>query len=93
MEKNENKNPEAAEAPQVQEAAEAQKEERVELFVPKGYAGEEPNLFISVNGVNFLLPRGKRSTVPAFVAAEYERSVKAQEALDNHIEEMLQASK
>ena len=35
-------------------------EERVEIFVPKGYTGDEPNVFVSVNGVNYLLPRGKK---------------------------------
>ena len=38
--------------------------ERVEVFVPKGFASEEPNLFIAVNGVNYLLPRG---ICPTFV--------------------------
>ena len=37
---------------------EAVAEDRVEIFVPKGYANDDPNLFISVNGVNYLLPRG-----------------------------------
>ena len=34
-------------------------EDNVEIFVPKGYANDEPNLFIGVNGVNYLLPKGK----------------------------------
>lgn len=74
-------------------AAEAASEDRVEIFVPKGYANDEPNLFISVNGVNYLLPKGKKSTVPAHVAAEFYRSQKAQERLDANIEQMLEASK
>ena len=68
-------------------------EERVEVFVPKGYANDEPNLFVSVNGVNYLLPKGKKSLVPAHVAAEIERSKKAQERLDENVEKMLEASK
>ena len=72
---------------------EAVKENRVEIFVPKGYANDDPNMFISVNGVNYLLPRGKKSTVPDFVAAEFYRSQKAQEKLDENIEQMLEASK
>ena len=68
-------------------------ENRVEIFVPKGYANDDPNLFVSVNGVNYLLPRGKKSTVPDFVAAEIERSIKAQEKMDENIEQMLEASK
>ena len=72
---------------------EAVKDNRVEIFVPKGYANDDPNLFISVNGVNYLLPRGKKSLVPDFVAAEFYRSQKAQEKLDETVEQMLDASK
>ena len=74
-------------------AAESVKDNRVEVFVPKGYANDEPNLFVSVNGVNYLLPKGKKSLVPAHVAAEIERSKKAQEKMDENIEQMLEASK
>ena len=69
------------------------KDNRVEVFVPKGYANDEPNLFISVNGVNYLLPKGKKSMVPDFVAEEFYRSQKAQEILDHNMEQMLEASK
>ena len=65
-------------------------EERVEIFVPKGYTGDEPNVFVSVNGVNYLLPRGKKSLVPAEVARELARSQAAQEALDKRIEKLLE---
>ena len=68
-------------------------EERVDITVPKGYANDEPNLLISVNGVNYLLPKGKTSKVPKFIAEEFYRSQKAQEALDKHVDEMLEASK
>ena len=71
----------------------APKDEKVDLFVPKGYANDEPNQLISVNGVNYLLPKGKTSKVPKFVADEFYRSQKAQEALDQRVDEMLEASK
>ena len=71
----------------------APKDNRVELFIPKGYANDDPNFFISVNGVNYLLPRGKTSLVPDFVKAEYDRSVKAIEKQDEKMEQMLEASK
>ena len=74
-------------------ATETKKADLVELSVPRGYANDEPNLFISVNGVNYLLPKGKKSKVPAFVAEEFYRSQKAQEQLDQHIDQMLEASK
>lgn len=73
--------------------AETAKDNRVEVFVPKGYANDEPNLFVSVNGVNYLLPKGKKSLVPAHVAAEIERSKRAAEKQDEKMEQMLEASK
>ena len=68
-------------------------EERVEIYVPKGYANDEPNLPISVNGVMYLLPKGKTSKVPKFIADEFYRSQEAQKALDKRVDEMLEASK
>lgn len=62
----------------------------VDLYIPKGYANDEPNLLISVNGVNYLLPKGKTSKVPQFIADEFRRAQKAQEAMDKHVEEMLE---
>lgn len=67
-------------------------EERVEVFIERGYANDDPNFFVSVNGVNYLLPRGKKSLVPAYVAAEIERSKKAKEKLDENVEKMLEAA-
>ena len=64
--------------------------EKVEVFVAKGYVNEEPNLFVSVGGVNYLLPRGRTSLVPPAVAYELERSRKAQEALDRKIGQLLE---
>ena len=68
-------------------------DDRVEIYVPRGYANDEPNVLIAVNGVNYVLPRGKTSKVPKHIAAEFQRSQKAQEALDKRVDEMLEASK
>ena len=57
-------------------------EGRVEVSVPRGAEREDPNLFVGINGVNYLLPRGRKSSVPAAVAAEIERSERARDALD-----------
>ena len=84
MANNENKAPKTVEAP---------KEDRVEIFIEKGYANDDPNLFVSVNGVNYLLPKGKKSVVPAHVAAEIERSKRAAQKQDEKIDQMLEASK
>ena len=67
----------------------ATEEEKVEIFVPKGYANDEPNVLIAVNGVNYLLPRGKESAVPAAVAAEYRRSLQAQERSDTSSQKLM----
>ena len=67
-------------------------EEKVEIFIPKGYANDEPNLFVGVNGKSFLLPKGKTSLVPKYIADEIERSRKAEETMDQHIAEMVEAA-
>ena len=62
----------------------------VDLFVPRGYANDEPNLVISVNGKNYVLPKGKTSKVPPAVKYEYDRSIRAMEKQDQTIEKMLE---
>ena len=52
----------------------------VDLFVDRGYENDEPNLFISVNGKNYLLPKGKTSKVPPCVKFEYDRAMRAKAA-------------
>ena len=71
----------------------ATEEEKVEIFVPRGYANDEPNVLIAVNGVNYLLPRGKSSKVPRHIAEEFNRSQRAQAWQEENIEKMLEASK
>ena len=87
-------NNKANETPKADETATAAPvDDKVEIFVPKGYANDEPNLFIGVNGVNYLLPKGKSSKVPKAVAEEFYRSQKAQETRDSNSEKLLEASK
>ncbi len=57
-------------------------EDREEIFIERAAANEEPNLFVSVNGYNCLLPKGKTSLVPKSVAAEIHRARRAQQRLD-----------
>ena len=64
------------------------KDQRVEVYIPKGYGNEEPNLFVAVNGVNYLLPRGKKSLVPGWVAEEIARADRAREEQDRRIDSM-----
>lgn len=65
---------------------------RVELHIPRGAANDEPNVVVGINGKLYVLPKGKTSMVPPEVKAEYERSVKAQAALDDRRDELLKAS-
>jgi hypothetical protein len=63
-------------------------DDRVEVSIPRGQANEDPNLLVSINGVNYLLPRGKKSLVPKHVAYEIERAFEAQERLDDTIDRL-----
>lgn len=61
-------------------------DDRVEVFIPRGNRNSDPMLYVSVNGESFLLPKGKTSLVPKFVADEIERSNYAQRMLDESID-------
>ena len=63
-------------------------EKRVEIFIPRGADREDPNLFVGINGVNYLLPRGKKSMVPQSVAAEIERSGRAADVFYENVDGM-----
>ena len=63
--------------------------DRVKVFIPRGLSNEDPNVYVSVNGVNYLLPKGKESSVPKAVAFELERAARAREAGSRRIEAML----
>lgn len=53
----------------------------VEVMIPRASGNNEANYFVGVNGVSYLLPRGKKSKVPDYVADEIERSRAAEEAM------------
>lgn len=63
-------------------------EKREEIFIPRALDGEERSLFVSVNGINYLLPKGKTSAVPGEVAREIRRSWNAQTRWDEQAESM-----
>lgn len=50
---------------------------KVEVMIPRGSDRGDPNLFVAINGVSYLLPRGKKSMVPPEVAAEIKRATAA----------------
>ena len=64
---------------------------RVEVFIPRGADREDPNLFVGINGVNYLLPRGKKSMVPKTVADEIARSDLAAERFYESVDVMKQS--
>jgi hypothetical protein len=72
---------------------EVEKDNRVEVFVPRTPGNTDPNLVIVLNGKNYILPKGKKSLVPEAVAAEYERSKRAQYKVDNAIFDMVEQAK
>ena len=60
-----------------------------DIYIPRANHGEDANLFVSVNGVNYLLPKGRSSSVPCHVAEELRRSRRAQEKQDRNIDALL----
>ena len=54
---------------------------RIEVFILRGGDRADPNLFVGINGVNYLLPRGKKSMVPPAVAEEIARGERAAERM------------
>lgn len=71
----------------------ATKEAREDIFIPRGANNEDPNYFVGINGKNYLLPRGKTSNVPSYVADEIRRSFKAQERSMEKSDELLDRGK
>ena len=65
-------------------------DKRIEVFIPRGGDRADPNLFVGINGVNYLLPLGKKSKVPAAVAAEIERADLASDRLYQSMDERKQ---
>ena len=61
---------------------------RVEMAIPRVSDTEDPIFFVAVNGVNYLLPRGKKSMVPEFVAKEIFRSERAADIFYENVEGM-----
>lgn len=84
-----NKNVPAEETVITEEVVPTKKDDRVAVFIPRGAANDEPNVLIGVNGVNYVLPKGKTSMVPPHIKAEYDRSVAAQEKMDERVDALL----
>lgn len=55
--------------------------ERVEIFIPRTGRKDEQDVYVSVNGTNYLIPRGQKCDVPKPVYEEYMRGERAKEKL------------
>lgn len=69
------------------------KKDYVDLYVERTYESDDPNEFISINGKNYILPKGKTSKVPPCVKAEYERARRAREKQDENIDKLREKAK
>lgn len=65
-----------------------EKQNTVEVFIERASGNDDPNLMVGINGVNYILPKGKTSRVPQAVADEINRSRRAQAAQDQNIDQM-----
>ena len=65
------------------------KSNKVKIYVPKTTALDDPNVLIAVNGVNYVIPRGKEVEVPEAIAKEFYRAQKAQSMWDERSASMV----
>lgn len=65
----------------------------VDIDIPRAASRtEDPNVFVSVNGKNYLLPKGKKSRVPEYVAKEIRRSWKATDKFNETADSIIEKS-
>lgn len=65
---------------------------KVKITLPKARGSEPKELLVGINGVNYLIPKGKQVEVPDFVAEEVKRAEAAEEYMDNQKDEMLKSA-
>lgn len=61
--------------------------EEVEMYIPRE-SGSDPYMFVGLNGVRYLFPRGKASKMPAPVAEIVKRALEARNRADEYAEEL-----
>ena len=66
-------------------AMEAAKQETVEIFLPIDRRSEDQDVFVSVNGYDYLIRRGEKVEVPVFVAKALDLSEKQKTDAFNHM--------
>lgn len=67
--------------------------EKVTVVLPRPRKGEEPTLFVGINGVSYLIPKGETVEVPPEVAFEIERAQAAEAFMFDQADEMQKAAK
>lgn len=70
------------------ETAAVKEPEKMDIYIERGSANEDPNMQVCVNGVMYLLPKGKTSKVPLAVYNEIMRSRRARELQDQRMEDL-----
>lgn len=68
-------------------------DERVDVFVPRGGAHEDPNLYVCINGEEFLLPKGMTSRVPVYVKEAIDCLYHTQTYQEKHSKELIERTK
>ena len=71
----------------------ANKEEKIKITLPRAGKNEDPNLFVGINGKNYLVPKGKTSEVPKAVYDEIMRAQRAEEALYAYVDAAAEQAK
>lgn len=66
---------------------------RVKVTLPRAKSNEPKELWVAVNGVEYLIPKGKQVEIPDFVAEEIKRADAAAAFQDEERARMLEAGK
>lgn len=85
---NEEQTPETA--PKAESPAPGVRKVRITLPRPRGSEAKE--LFVAVNGVEYLIPKGKPVEVPAYIAEEIQRAEAAEARMYEEKDRLLASS-
>lgn len=66
---------------------------RVNVTLPRAKGSEAKELYVAINGVEYLIPKGKPVEVPDFVNYEIQRAEAAAAFQDEERDRMLEAGK
>ncbi len=66
---------------------------KVTVSLPRARGDQPKELFVGINGVNYLIPRGKSVEVPDYVAEEIERAENAEAFMDEEKDRLIEKAK